>query len=130
MNMRLAKVRIWFLFFCVAGFLFFYGLQNNWTLHARLNLLLHGQLWCRLVSPSAVKEAPLPHHTSGFIAMLVYENGKYLRSLDSYGNFIPITSNDVNWTVHLGITTGSDRVTIDDGLGLCRPLCPSFMVCF
>jgi hypothetical protein len=66
----------------------FHLLQYNWTIHARLNLLLQGHGFCRLQSPGKMKEQSLPQPTE-FVSKLVYDGGVYVGYLNRYGDFIP-----------------------------------------
>jgi len=83
------------LLFCVAilGVVFAHCLQYNWTLHARLNLLLQGYVFCRLESPdSAILQ--LPVRPSEPVSKLVNSRGEYVGYLNPYGDFIPLSSTE------------------------------------
>jgi hypothetical protein len=86
-----------------AGGLFFYLAQNNWTLHARLNLVLHGHVFCRLESPEKLNELPPPRPTE-FVSKLVYAKGTYVGYLNPYGDFISASKGALDWEVQRKIT--------------------------
>jgi len=86
-----------------AGVLFFYLCQNNWTLHARLNLLLHGHVFCRLESPDKLNELSALRPTE-FVSKLVYAKGAYVGYLNPYGDFVSSSKGSLDWDVQRRIT--------------------------
>jgi hypothetical protein len=70
-------------------------LQNNWTLHARLNMLLRGYVFCRLESPGRIEQLPL-RPANEFVSKLAYKGHTYVGYLDPYGNFVPTSNTSID----------------------------------
>src|SRR5271165_1716047 len=84
-------------------------IQYNWTLHARLNLLLQGYVFCHFEPPSELKTSP-PLLPAEFVSTLVYNNGSCVGYLNPYGDFrtvsdvahsVPQSNRFINTTIIL-----------------------------
>src|SRR5713226_6645793 len=79
--------RIWLLLVIASScWLLVHSLRYNWTLHARLNLLLRGYVFSHLESPTQVNGLPAPRQME-FVSKLVYKSGVYVGYLNTYGEF-------------------------------------------
>jgi len=76
-------------FICILSHLF----QTNWTLNARLNLLLDGYAFAHLEPVDKIKEFPTPAPIE-FSSFLVYDGNKYVGYLNTSGNFVSISENN------------------------------------
>jgi len=76
-------------FICILSHLF----QTNWTLNARLNLLLDGYAFSHLEPVDKIKEFPTPAPIE-FSTFLVYDGKKYVGYLNNSGDFKPISGNN------------------------------------
>jgi len=71
-------------------------LQYNWTLHARLNLLLRGHVCSQLKPPGSGKELPAARPPE-LVSEWVYEGGRCVGYLNPGGHFVPISDVAVGW---------------------------------
>lgn len=67
------------------GWLFVHSLRSNWTLHARLNLLLRGYVFCHLEDRF---KGPLTPSGTAFVAKWVYSHDACVGYLNPYGGFV------------------------------------------
>jgi hypothetical protein len=75
--------------FAVASCVLLHLLQTNWTLRARLNLVLGGLVFCNLESPDQVNQPPVPAPPE-FVSKLVYKGGIYKGYLNRYADFVSV----------------------------------------
>jgi hypothetical protein len=85
-----SKRKAWLLLFVVAlASVFVHALQHNWTLHARLNLLLRGYVFYHLEPPDHVENLPVSQR-SEVISKLVYSRNTCVGYLNPYGTFVQL----------------------------------------
>ena len=104
MNRNVSHRPPWILLLiAAAGALFFYLAQNNWALHARLSLLVHGHVFSRLESADRLSELPPPRPTE-FVSKLVFEKGAYVGYLNPHGDFVSALEGRLNWEFQRKVT--------------------------
>jgi hypothetical protein len=96
---------LWLLALAVA-WLALQFIQSNRDLHARLNLLLHGYVFCSLEEPGASQHITVP--TNEMIWKLVCKRGACLGYFDLSGQFVALNKNPTNWDDRTRVSVTTD----------------------
>jgi hypothetical protein len=83
------------LFVAAALFLLSALCRHNWFLHARLNMLLRGYVFCQVEVPPDLGKVR-DFHPTGFVSGLVYAKGVCVGSLNRYGAFVLRNETDIS----------------------------------
>jgi hypothetical protein len=89
---------LWLLALAV-GWLSLQVVQSNRYVHARLNLLLHGCVFCSLAEPDTSQQITLP--TNEIVWKLVYKGRSCVGYLDLSGRFVALTESAENWQAQI-----------------------------